>query len=118
MPGWGHLPLAQIYGDFLVVVIAWRNCQRADRLPKLGCSSVAITGVCPMRDRDATESVGVPVVPSCRNCHESSQVRPVPLSEKFPDVQYWRCDRCGFVWATRDGEDLRTLGQQSSGKSA
>jgi hypothetical protein len=31
-------------------------------------------------------------------------------------VQYWRCERCAFVWATRDDEDLRAFaaGPQST----
>jgi rubredoxin len=62
-----------------------------------------------MRDRDATTSVRVPVVPCCPNCHEPSNVLPVHLTETYPGVQYWRCEACGFVWATRDGEDLRTI---------
>ena len=62
-----------------------------------------------MRDRDATESVSVPVVPSCPNCHKPSKGLSVHLTETYPGVQYWRCEACGFVWATRDGEDLRTI---------
>ena len=61
-----------------------------------------------MRDRDATELVRVPAVPSCLNCHDPSTVRLVPLNEIYRGVQYWRCDGCGFVWVTRDGENLRT----------
>jgi len=68
-----------------------------------------------MRDRDATESVGIPVVPSCTNCHDRSKVRSLPLSEI---VRYWRCDGCRFVWATCDGGDLRSLAQQTRSKSA
>lgn len=69
-----------------------------------------------MRDRDTTESVGVPVDPSCQ-CHNPSKVRPVLLSEHYPPgVQYWRCDGCGFLWAALDGEDLRS--QQIPRKSA
>jgi hypothetical protein len=71
-----------------------------------------------MRDRNETELVRGPVVPSCLNCHDRSKVRPIPLSEEFPGVQYWRCDGCDFVWATRDGEDLRTLAEQLRIKSA
>ena len=29
------------------------------------------------------------------------------LDDVSPGVRYWRCDGCGFVWATRDGDDLR-----------
>jgi hypothetical protein len=25
-----------------------------------------------------------------------------------PDVRYWKCDRCGYVWGTRDSEGLPT----------
>jgi hypothetical protein len=41
-----------------------------------------------MRDRDATESVSVPVVPSCPNCHEPSKGLPVHLTETYPGIQY------------------------------
>jgi hypothetical protein len=34
-------------------------------------------------------------------------VREVKLDGISADVQYWRCEGCGFVWATRDGEGLR-----------
>jgi hypothetical protein len=61
---------------------------------------------CPMRDRDATESVRVPVVPSCRKCHEPRRLH---VTEVDPAVQYWSCEACGLVWATRDGEDLRSI---------
>jgi hypothetical protein len=43
------------------------------------------------------------VAPTCRQCGSSLQVRPVPMDGLDPGVQYWRCDQCGLVWATRDG---------------
>jgi hypothetical protein len=94
------------------------HCKQSDRSAQLDCGSVAIPKRLAVRDRDATESVGVPVVPSCLNCHDSSKVRPVPLSEHYPGVQYWRCDGCGFVWATRDGEDLRSIAADRSRRNS
>ncbi len=40
--------------------------------------------------------------PPCLKC-QSDHVRPVPLSGVDPIVQYWSCEACGPVWATRDG---------------
>jgi hypothetical protein len=45
-----------------------------------------------------------PPVPTCRQCAETDRVRPVVVREVYPEVHYWACDRCGLVWATRDGE--------------
>jgi hypothetical protein len=68
-----------------------------------------------MRDRDATESVRVPVVPSCRKCHEPSKVRPLHVTEVDPAIQYWSCEACGLVWATReDVEDLTSIAADRS----
>ena len=49
-----------------------------------------------------------PIVPDCANCQQPNRVREVKLEGVSPGVQYWRCDGCGFVWATRDDEDLRS----------
>jgi hypothetical protein len=49
------------------------------------------------------------VVPPCQNCQQSDQVRPIALHDLSPGIQYYRCDACGYVWATQDGLELRTL---------
>jgi hypothetical protein len=67
-----------------------------------------------MRDRDATESVRVTVVPSCRKCQEPLKVRQLHVTQVDPAVQYWSCEACGFVWATRDGDDLRSIAADRS----
>jgi transposase-like protein len=59
----------------------------------------------PLHDVSQTSSFG-PVVPECANCHRPDRVRMVKLDGVSPGVQYWRCQGCGFVWGTRDGEDL------------
>ena len=53
------------------------------------------------------------VVPPCLQC-KSDRVRPLQVSEVDPIVHYWSCDACGLVWATRDGEEARSIaaGQQ------
>jgi transposase-like protein len=59
-----------------------------------------------------------PLVPDCANCERPNRVREVKFDDLSPGVQYWRCEGCGFVWATRDGDDLRSLGQQTPRESA
>jgi hypothetical protein len=44
--------------------------------------------------------------PLCRLCQQSARVTPITRHELSPDIEYWRCDICGFLWATRDGEEL------------
>jgi len=45
-----------------------------------------------------------PLPPVCRCCQKADRVSPVPLVTLEPHLEYWRCDRCGYVWGTRDGE--------------
>ncbi len=66
-----------------------------------------------MRDHDAA-SARVPLVAPCPKCRSSLKVRPRNLAEVDPSVQYWECEGCGFVWATRDGEDLRSIAADRS----
>jgi hypothetical protein len=40
----------------------------------------------------------------CQCCRRNDQVSPVPLVRLDPDVEFWRCDRCGYVWELREGE--------------
>jgi hypothetical protein len=61
----------------------------------------------PSRDVSQTSASRSLVVPDCANCHRLDHVREVRLDGVSPGVQYWRCGGCGFVWGTRDGEDLR-----------
>jgi hypothetical protein len=60
----------------------------------------------PLHDVSQRSSSRGPVVPDCANCHRPDRVREVKLDGVSPGVQYWRCDGCGFVWGTRDGDDL------------
>lgn len=57
--------------------------------------------------RSQAFSPRVPVVPDCVNCHQSDRVREKKLEDLAPGIQYWRCDACGFVWATQDGDELK-----------
>jgi hypothetical protein len=59
--------------------------------------------------RDATTSAPVSVAPPCLKCQQPFNVRPLHVTEADPCVQYWSCEGYGFVWASRDGEDLRSL---------
>ena len=40
-----------------------------------------------------------PTGPSCPACDQGGG-KPVP-SDLSPGVEYFRCERCGFIWATR-----------------
>jgi hypothetical protein len=50
-------------------------------------------------------------IPACHNCQCRDRVRrlTLTLNDLLPGIEYWSCDGCGFVWATRGGEDLRTI---------
>jgi MinD superfamily P-loop ATPase len=61
----------------------------------------------PLRDVSQTSAPRGLVVAACGNCHQADRVRAVDVDDVSPGVQYWRCDGCGFIWATRDDEDLR-----------
>jgi len=54
-------------------------------------------------------------IPSCFNCERRDRVRRLTLSlhDLLPGIEYWSCDGCGFVWATRDGDDLRTIAERA-----
>jgi hypothetical protein len=47
---------------------------------------------------------GAPPQPPCECCQEDDRVLPVRLVGIEPDVQFWRCERCGYAWGTRNGE--------------
>jgi hypothetical protein len=66
-----------------------------------------------MTPNDGLHVVGPPVVPSCWKCGNAN-VLGVEVSGVSPEVHYWRCDACGLVWATRDGEELRTIASDQS----
>jgi hypothetical protein len=46
--------------------------------------------------------------PTCKKCQSSEQVSDVAMYGVDPDVRYWKCDRCGYVWGTRDSDGLST----------
>jgi hypothetical protein len=57
---------------------------------------------------DAIELSNGRAVPHCLKC-QADTVRPLNLDWVDPVVQYWSCDACGVVWATRDREDVRSI---------
>jgi hypothetical protein len=69
-----------------------------------------------MPSHDAPESARGLAVPTCESCHQPDGVRPLHVSEVDPQVQYWVCRACGFVWATRDGRDLRAIAAERSAR--
>jgi hypothetical protein len=60
-----------------------------------------------MRERSHESSARVPVVTDCMSCHQRDRVREMRLQDLAPGIRYWRCDACGFVGATQDGDELR-----------
>jgi transposase-like protein len=44
--------------------------------------------------------------PVCPYCDTSTQVNPLTMTGGFNGVQYWRCESCGRVWATRYGKPI------------
>jgi transposase-like protein len=49
----------------------------------------------------ADEKKAEPRPALCPKCNTSAQVGPLTMSGVYDDVQYWRCESCGRVWATR-----------------
>jgi hypothetical protein len=60
----------------------------------------------PIHDVSQTSASRGLVVPACANCQQPNHVREVKLEGVSPGVHYWRCEGCGFVWGTRDDDDL------------
>src|SRR4029453_11160882 len=86
-----------------------QECQLHDRYPAAiapACGNP--TKVCQMPSHDVSQTSASRslVVPDCTNCHRADRVREGGLEGVSPGVQYWQCDGCRFVWATRDSEDL------------
>ena len=46
--------------------------------------------------------------PACKKCHSCERVRGVAVYGVDPGVRYWTCDRCGYVWGTRDSDGVPT----------
>ena len=49
-----------------------------------------------------------PDTPTCKKCQTSERVRDVAVYGVDPGVRYWTCDRCGYVWGTRNSNGLPT----------
>jgi hypothetical protein len=66
-----------------------------------------------MPSRDVPQPSGSDlVIPPCKNCQTTDHVRAIELhdtSTARTGVHFWKCDKCGFVWATREGKTLRTI---------
>ncbi len=63
---------------------------------------------------DAGRAPGERDTPTCRRCHRSERVRDVAVYSIDPGVQYWMCDRCGYVWGTRDDQDVAATAARCS----
>jgi hypothetical protein len=61
----------------------------------------------PLHDVSQRSSSPSSVVPECSNCRQPDRVQELKLHDLAPGIHYWRCEGCGFVWATQYGEDLR-----------
>ena len=70
-----------------------------------------------MSAHDADSARGLSV-PPCAKCESSDRVRAVYVSGVDPAVQYWSCEACGLVWATRDERKLRPIAADSPRKRA
>ena len=59
--------------------------------------------------RDAIQSVPALAPPPCPLCRRADPVYALPVTDLSPGVQYFRCDHCGFVWATLNGEEFHSI---------
>ena len=71
-----------------------------------------------MRVPDAEKPAGVLAAPPCLKCQQRVKVRPLHVSGVDACVQYWSCESCGCVWATHDGEDLRSIAAARSPRNS
>jgi hypothetical protein len=44
--------------------------------------------------------------PACKHCRELGTVSVVTLSFTHEGAEFWKCETCGRVWATRDREEI------------
>jgi hypothetical protein len=45
----------------------------------------------------------------CPNCWRADVAEPFHINDLPESVQYYRCGRCGFIWANREGRDREFL---------
>jgi hypothetical protein len=67
------------------------------------CVAPVALGAVAMPNENVAKSVQL-AFPTCSQCAEADRVRALLIRGVDPEVHYWQCDRCGLVWATRDGE--------------
>jgi hypothetical protein len=83
-------------------------------VPKAGCDQTASFMPATtahnqsMLPHDAKMAGSGPAIPPCRNCKDNARVRPLTLQWVAEGMQHWACGACGFVWATQDGQPLRS----------
>ena len=60
---------------------------------------------------------GLSAPPQCQMCDRTQGVGPLHISDVHPEVQYWQCENCGLVWATReeDGLDAAIASSEKAG---
>jgi transposase-like protein len=58
------------------------------------------------------------VSPRCPTCRSGARVETLQVSDVSARAQYWKCGRCAFVWATREGEDLQAIGRRPQSTKA
>ena len=51
-----------------------------------------------------TELREPPPDPVCACCQRADEVNRVPFVRLDPRIDFWRCDRCGYVWELREEE--------------
>jgi hypothetical protein len=47
-----------------------------------------------------------PAYPRCPTGGREGHTKPLVIADLSPGVQYYRCERCGFVWATREDREV------------
>jgi hypothetical protein len=52
--------------------------------------------------------------PAVSQLPDNARVHPLLVQWVGEGVQYWSCEGCGFVWATHDGEPLRSASPRKS----
>ena len=66
-----------------------------------------------MSARDATELARAPAAPHCPICQSRLNVRPLRRQLAADGVPFWACDLCVVAWTVRDGENPRSIPDDS-----
>ena len=49
------------------------------------------------------------IQPVCQCCQQTDQVSRVPMVRLDSDVEFWQCDRCGYIWELRHDDGALDL---------